>query len=47
MEGTYVMSPEPETFEPHIRPDSTDELTSALRQRIMVIDGAIDRKSVV
>ena len=35
------MSPEPETFEPHIRPDSTDELTSALRQRIMVIDGAM------
>ncbi len=29
------------TFEPNIRPDCTDELTAALRQRIMVIDGAM------
>lgn len=36
MEGTYV-----NTFAPDIRPDCTDELTAALRQRIMVIDGAM------
>ncbi|MEZ0053968.1 5-methyltetrahydrofolate--homocysteine methyltransferase [Mycobacterium sp. MAA66] len=29
------------TFVPNIRPDCTDELTAALRQRIMVIDGAM------
>ncbi|WP_297847672.1 homocysteine S-methyltransferase family protein, partial [Mycobacterium sp.] len=29
------------TFAPNIRPDCTDELTAALRQRIMVIDGAM------
>ncbi|RRR45940.1 methionine synthase [Mycolicibacter terrae] len=29
------------TFEPNIRPDCTDELTAALRRRIMVIDGAM------
>jgi 5-methyltetrahydrofolate--homocysteine methyltransferase len=29
------------SFEPNIRPDCTDELTAALRQRIMVIDGAM------
>ncbi len=28
-------------FKPNIRPDCTDELTAALRQRIMVIDGAM------
>ncbi|MFG1931978.1 methionine synthase [Mycobacterium sp. NPDC048908] len=28
-------------FEPKVRPDSTDELTAALRDRIMVIDGAM------
>ena len=28
-------------FEPNIRPDCTDELTAALNQRIMVIDGAM------
>ena len=28
-------------FEPKVRPDCTDELTAALRQRIMVIDGAM------
>ncbi|MDH6195103.1 5-methyltetrahydrofolate--homocysteine methyltransferase [Mycobacterium frederiksbergense] len=32
---------EPNIFEPNIRPDCTDELTAALRQRIMVIDGAM------
>ncbi len=29
------------TFEPNVRPDCTDELTAALNQRIMVIDGAM------
>ncbi len=29
------------TFAPNIRPDCTDELTAALGQRIMVIDGAM------
>ncbi|TFV60765.1 methionine synthase [Mycobacterium sp. PS03-16] len=29
------------SFEPNIRPDCTDELTAALRARIMVIDGAM------
>ena len=29
------------TFEPNIRPDCTDELTAALRRRIVVIDGAM------
>lgn len=28
-------------FEPNIRPDCTDELTAALRRRILVIDGAM------
>lgn len=32
---------ESKTFAPNIRPDCTDELTSTLRQRIMVIDGAM------
>ncbi|WP_442010197.1 methionine synthase [Mycobacterium sp. 2YAF39] len=32
---------EPNTLEPNLRPDCTDELTAALRQRIMVIDGAM------
>lgn len=31
----------PNTFVPNVRPDCTDELTAALRQRIMVIDGAM------
>lgn len=30
-----------DTFVPNIRPDCTDELKAALRQRIMVIDGAM------
>ena len=34
-------APEPNVFEPNIRPDCTDELTATLRQRIMVIDGAM------
>ena len=34
-------SREPNIFVPNIRPDCTDELTAALRQRIMVIDGAM------
>lgn len=41
MEGTYVNAVESDTFVPNIRPDCTDELTAALRQRIMVIDGAM------
>ena len=32
---------EPKTLEPNIRPDCTDELTAALRQRILVLDGAM------
>src|ERR1700730_17926296 len=35
-EGTYVNA-----LKPNIRPDCTDELTAALGQRIMVIDGAM------
>ena len=34
-------APEPNNLEPNIRPDCTDELTAALGQRIMVIDGAM------
>lgn len=30
-----------DAWEPNIRPDCTGELTAALRQRIMVIDGAM------
>jgi len=36
-----VDSPEPTVFEPNIRPDCTEELTVALRERIVVIDGAM------
>jgi len=36
-----VNAVEPDTFAPNIRPDCTDELTAALGQRIMVIDGAM------
>lgn len=32
---------ESNTFAPNLRPDCTDELTAALRQRILVIDGAM------
>lgn len=32
---------QPTSFEPNIRPDCTEELTATLRQRIMVIDGAM------
>jgi 5-methyltetrahydrofolate--homocysteine methyltransferase len=35
-----VSSPE-NALQPNIRPDCTDELTTALRQRILVIDGAM------
>lgn len=35
-----MSSPE-NALQPNIRPDCTDELTSALRQRILVIDGAM------
>ena len=35
------MSAYANTFAPNIRPDCTDELTAALGQRIMVIDGAM------
>lgn len=38
---TVPNSAESRTFEPNIRPDCTQELTAALRQRIMVIDGAM------
>ncbi|WP_293044016.1 methionine synthase [Mycobacterium sp.] len=41
MEGVHVTAVDSKTFEPNIRPDCTDELTAALRQRIMVIDGAM------
>jgi 5-methyltetrahydrofolate--homocysteine methyltransferase len=41
MEGVRVNAPEPNIFEPNIRPDCTEELTAALRERIMVIDGAM------
>ncbi|ORA53337.1 methionine synthase [Mycolicibacterium chubuense] len=34
-------TPESDAFAPNIRPDCTDALTDALRQRIMVIDGAM------
>jgi 5-methyltetrahydrofolate--homocysteine methyltransferase len=37
----HVNAVQPDAFEPNIRPDCTDELTAALRQRIMVIDGAM------
>ncbi|MGV0733020.1 methionine synthase [Mycolicibacter sinensis] len=36
MEGTRVTN-----FEPNIQPDCTEELTAALRRRIVVIDGAM------
>lgn len=32
---------QPNVFEPNIRPDCTDELAATLRERIMVIDGAM------
>jgi len=45
MEGVHVTAPvttpASDSFAPNIRPDCTDELTAALRQRIMVIDGAM------
>ena len=41
MEGTYVNAVDSKAFAPNIRPNCTDELTAALGQRIMVIDGAM------
>ncbi|WP_448505041.1 methionine synthase [Mycolicibacterium thermoresistibile] len=48
MEGSCVNTPEQTSdstdfasVQPNIRPDCTEELTAALRQRIMVIDGAM------
>ncbi|WP_283615348.1 homocysteine S-methyltransferase family protein, partial [Mycolicibacterium poriferae] len=41
MEGAHVNAVDQSTFVPNIRPDCTDALTAALRQRIMVIDGAM------
>src|SRR4051795_13086355 len=41
MEGTHVNALEPKIGEPNLRPDCTDELTAALDQRIVVIDGAM------
>jgi 5-methyltetrahydrofolate--homocysteine methyltransferase len=41
MEGTHVTAAPSSTFVPNIRPDCTAELTAALGQRIMVIDGAM------
>lgn len=44
MEGTYVnasLNAPASSFAPDIRPDCTEELTAALRRRIMVIDGAM------
>lgn len=41
MHVTALDNSEPNTFAPNIRPDCTDELTAALRERIMVIDGAM------
>ncbi|MEB4211707.1 methionine synthase [Mycobacterium sp. 94-17] len=35
------VSSESNSLEPHIRPDCADELTAALRRRILVIDGAM------
>ena len=36
-----MSAPDSDTFTPNIRPDCTAELTAALGQRIMVIDGAM------
>ncbi|MDX1892937.1 methionine synthase [Mycolicibacterium sp. 050158] len=46
MEGAHVTAHQSDnsasdTFAPNIRPDCTDALTAALRERIMVIDGAM------
>ncbi|MFI5508469.1 methionine synthase [Mycobacterium sp. NPDC051804] len=41
MEGVHVADVESKAFTPNIRPDCTDELTAALRERILVIDGAM------
>ena len=36
-----MSAPENSRLQPNIRPDCTDELQAALRERIMVIDGAM------
>ena len=48
MEGVHVTAVTSETtstaaseFTPNIRPDCTEELQAALRERILVIDGAM------
>jgi 5-methyltetrahydrofolate--homocysteine methyltransferase len=46
VEGEHVRDPRPgapapDVFAPNIRPDCTAELTATLRERIMVIDGAM------
>ncbi|GJF13577.1 5-methyltetrahydrofolate--homocysteine methyltransferase MetH [Mycolicibacterium cyprinidarum] len=41
MNASASNTSESDTFTPNIRPDCTDELTATLRQRIMVIDGAM------
>jgi 5-methyltetrahydrofolate--homocysteine methyltransferase len=41
MEGVYVSAVSSNTFVTNIRPDCTDALSATLRQRIMVIDGAM------
>ncbi|MFL0295131.1 methionine synthase [Mycobacterium sp. SMC-18] len=41
MEGTHVTAAPVKNFVPNVRPDCTAELTAALGQRIMVIDGAM------
>ncbi|MDX1872816.1 methionine synthase [Mycolicibacterium sp. 120266] len=42
MEGMHVSADvTASNFEPHIRPDCTDELAATLRRRIVVIDGAM------
>ncbi len=46
MEGAHVTVSTPnttasDTLAPNIRPDCTEELSAALRRRILVIDGAM------
>ncbi|MEH3140086.1 MAG: methionine synthase [Mycobacterium kyogaense] len=41
MEGVHVTAATATEFTPNVRPDCTEELRAALRQRILVIDGAM------
>ncbi|MBX7453036.1 methionine synthase [Mycolicibacterium sp. 3033] len=41
MEGVHVTAATATDFTPNVRPDCTDELRAALRERILVIDGAM------